>query len=248
MDPMSHLLDGVRARRAVLHRSVLEPPWALRIEEGAQLTLAAVLQGHCTTTFDDGHVAFLGPGQLAIIAGPDPYVVADAPDSPIDVVVRRDGVYTPDGTRLPAAQDPVTCTLDADGSTVLISGSYVVQSDLSARLMTALPRLARVDLPQTSTLLALVVEELGSSSPVGRRPWIAGWTSRLSPPSGHGSTEPTPARGGMRRSLIRSSGRPCAPSMRSRPGPGASTSWRAAAPRRAPLSSPVSRVSWGSRR
>lgn len=108
MDPMSHLLDGVRARRAVLHRSVLEPPWALRIEEEAQLTLAAVLQGHCTTIFDDGQTAFLGPGQLAIIAGADPYVVADAPDSPLDVVVRRDGVFTPDGVLLPQAPDPLT--------------------------------------------------------------------------------------------------------------------------------------------
>ena len=39
MDPLADLLDGPRARNAFLLRSVLDPPWALRIQDEAPLTL-----------------------------------------------------------------------------------------------------------------------------------------------------------------------------------------------------------------
>lgn len=165
MDPLTHLLQGIRTRQSVLHRSILEPPWALRIEERAELTLAAVLKGHCWAVFDDGEAARLDPGQIAIITTTEPYLVADDPLSPIDVVVRRDGVFDPMGTRLDVDSSAMTCTMDEDGSTVVISGNYLVRGDLSGRLVEALPRLAKVELPHSSTLLALLIEELASASP-----------------------------------------------------------------------------------
>jgi hypothetical protein len=45
MDAVAGLLDGPRAREAFLLRSSLDPPWALRIEDGAPLTVVAVVRG-----------------------------------------------------------------------------------------------------------------------------------------------------------------------------------------------------------
>jgi hypothetical protein len=45
VDAVAGLLDGPRARGAFLMRSSLDPPWALRIEAEAPLTLIAVVSG-----------------------------------------------------------------------------------------------------------------------------------------------------------------------------------------------------------
>jgi hypothetical protein len=45
MDAVAGLLDGPRARGAFLLRSTMDPPWSLRIEDEAPLTLIAVVRG-----------------------------------------------------------------------------------------------------------------------------------------------------------------------------------------------------------
>ena len=79
MDALAGLLDGPRARGAFLLRSVLEPPWSLRIQDEAPLTLVAVVRGTAWVVPDDGEPVRLGPGDVAIIRGPEPYTVADDP-------------------------------------------------------------------------------------------------------------------------------------------------------------------------
>ena len=79
MDAVAALLDGPRARGAFLLRSSMDPPWSLRIEDEAPLTLVAVVRGRrrgCCRTAAPGR---LGPGDVAVVRGPDPYTVADDP-------------------------------------------------------------------------------------------------------------------------------------------------------------------------
>jgi len=45
MDAVCSLLQGPRAQGAFLMRSSMDPPWSLRIEDEAPLTLAAVVRG-----------------------------------------------------------------------------------------------------------------------------------------------------------------------------------------------------------
>ena len=45
MDAVAGLLDGPRARGAFLLRCNMDPPWSLRIEDEAPLTLVAVVRG-----------------------------------------------------------------------------------------------------------------------------------------------------------------------------------------------------------
>ena len=165
MDPMSELLQGVRASGSVLHRTILEPPWGLRIAEEAPLTLATVLQGELWVRFDDGETARLAPGELAFLCTPEHYTVGDSPDTPAQIVVEPAGARLVDGTPLPPPPDSVTCTLDDGGGTVVITGNYTVSGDLTARLLAPLPRIAKVRVPQRSALMDFLVEELAHPGP-----------------------------------------------------------------------------------
>ena len=54
VDALAGLLEGPRAREAFLLRSVMDPPWSLRIEDEAPLTLVAVVRGEAWIHLDLG--------------------------------------------------------------------------------------------------------------------------------------------------------------------------------------------------
>src|SRR3569833_3946884 len=87
MDPLAALLDGPRAHGAFLLRSVLTPPWCLRIEDAAPLTVVSVVRGEAWIVPDAGEAALLGEGDVAIARGPDPYLVADHPSTPPQALI-----------------------------------------------------------------------------------------------------------------------------------------------------------------
>jgi hypothetical protein len=72
MDAVAGLLDGPRARGAFLLQSVFDPPWSLRIEDEAPLTIVAVVRGSACVVPDDGEPLELGLGDGAILRGPGP--------------------------------------------------------------------------------------------------------------------------------------------------------------------------------
>jgi hypothetical protein len=94
VDTLAGLLDGPRARDAFLLRSLLSPPWAMRIEDRAPLTLVAVAAGTAFLTVDDAEPRAdnrsvrLDTGDVAVLRGPEPYTVADDPGTRIQVVIR----------------------------------------------------------------------------------------------------------------------------------------------------------------
>ncbi|MGH2969712.1 MAG: cupin domain-containing protein, partial [Solirubrobacteraceae bacterium] len=79
MDAVAGLLDGPRARGAFLLRSSMDPPWSLRIQDEAPLTLVAIVRGEAWVVPDGGEPVRLGRGDVAIVRGPGPYTVADDP-------------------------------------------------------------------------------------------------------------------------------------------------------------------------
>jgi hypothetical protein len=54
MDELTTVLDGPRAQGAFVLRSVLAPPWSIRIQDEAPITVVAVVRGECWVRFDDG--------------------------------------------------------------------------------------------------------------------------------------------------------------------------------------------------
>jgi AraC-like DNA-binding protein len=151
MDSIAGLLDGPRARGAFLLRSVLAPPWSMRIQDEAPLTLVALVRGVAHVIWDAGPGApapaplRLAAGDVAILRGPDPYVVADDPATAPQVVIHPgQHCTTPDGRELTGMRDLGVRTwgnaddVGAD-ATVLLTGTYQLRSETSQRLLDALP-------------------------------------------------------------------------------------------------------------
>src|SRR5687768_16433574 len=92
MDPLADLLDGPRARNAFLLRAVLDPPWSVRIQDGAPLALIAVTRGQAYLLPDENDAMRLDAGDVAIVRGPDPYTIADDPGTAPQIIIHPEQV------------------------------------------------------------------------------------------------------------------------------------------------------------
>jgi AraC-like DNA-binding protein len=172
MDALADVLDGVRARSAEFCRAVLEPPWALRIADGAALALATVLRGHAWVVPDDGEPVLVRPGEVAVVRGPQPYTVSDHPETAPSLEVLAGGrLRTMDGTDVSADEalgrrPDERADREPDGTTVVASGTYQVGGDVGARLLTALPEVVLVSRdPSVLPVLDLLAAELERDDP-----------------------------------------------------------------------------------
>ncbi|MHC0430589.1 AraC family transcriptional regulator [Streptomyces sp. O3] len=142
MDALAGLLEGPRARGAFLVRACFDPPWSVRIEDRAPLTLIVQARGDGWIVPDQGAPLRTRPGDIAIARGPDPYVCADDPATEPRAVIHPGGrCATPDGREIKDYVDLGTRTWGgrADGSVVLLIGTYQMRGELSDRLLDALP-------------------------------------------------------------------------------------------------------------
>jgi AraC-like DNA-binding protein len=171
MDAVAGLLDGPRAREAFLLRSVLDPPWAFRIEDEAPLTVVALVRGEAWTLREGAPPLRAGAGDVLIVRGPDPYVMADDPATAPQVAVGPDQVCRPlrEGGRAIVeglGHGVRTWGNAADGATVMLTGTYRLRSEVSQRLLRALP--AVLHLPREawdSPLVPLLAEEITKDRP-----------------------------------------------------------------------------------
>lgn len=173
MDPLAGLLEGPRARSAFVLRMVMEPPWAVLVQDEAPLTVVAVVAGQAWAAMDDRadpgsepapEPVRLSVGQVALFRGPDPYRLSDQPDTPAQIVVDP-GQRCHDlaGRPLEEAlmQGVRTWGNDPDGSTVLIVGTYEQIGEPGARLLGALPALTVIDGADVgSPVVDLIGEEM----------------------------------------------------------------------------------------
>jgi len=169
MDPLAALLDGPRAHGAFLLRSVLTPPWSLRIEDQAPLTVVSVVRGEAWIVPHAGEAVLLDQGDVAIVRGPDPYLVADDPRTPPQaLILPGQECRTPDGGHLTALSHVGVRTWGhgTDGPVVLLTGTYGMEGELSKRLLTALPTLVVLRAADWPTpLVGLLATEIGRDVP-----------------------------------------------------------------------------------
>jgi AraC-like DNA-binding protein len=170
MDAVAGLLDGPRARGAFLLRSTMDPPWSLRIEDEAPLTLMAIVRGSaCVVVDDGGEVHRVGAGDVAIARGPDPYLVADSPETPPQAIIHPGQVCTtPDGTELKLMDFLGTREWgnSPDGETVMLTGTYQLDGEVSRRLLRALPPLLVLKGDAWETpLIDLLADEIVKDEP-----------------------------------------------------------------------------------
>ncbi|MET0417311.1 MAG: AraC family transcriptional regulator, partial [Actinoplanes sp.] len=144
MDPLAGLLDGPRARGAFVQRCVLNPPWSIHIRDEAPLSIAVVVRGLTWVVPSQGDPVCLDAGDVMVARGPDSYVVADDPATPVQIIIHPGQVCTtPDG-------ESVTHSMrlglrawgnDPDGRDAVITGTYQLRGAVGRRLLDALPPL-----------------------------------------------------------------------------------------------------------
>lgn len=142
MDSFLGFLEGPRARGAFALRTVMQPPWCLRILAESPLTMIAVVSGDVWIVPDEGEPHHLRAGDIGVTRAPDHYNVAHARDAEPDVVVYpgQDCRDLDGNSVLDAMTHGIrTWGNDPNGSTVFLVGAYEALSDVSDRLLKALP-------------------------------------------------------------------------------------------------------------
>ncbi|NGO10737.1 AraC family transcriptional regulator [Streptomyces sp. HC44] len=150
-DPLTDLLNGIRTAGAVFNQSALTGTWAARFEDRSPLALTVLLRGSAWITPQGGDPVRIGPGDVAVLCGGAPYVIADDPATEPDVVIQPGGRCTTTqgeetlGARVPDADTWDTARMAGADSTLLLSGLYTFDSGTPSRLLAALPSVAVVE-------------------------------------------------------------------------------------------------------
>lgn len=170
MDALAGLLDGPRARGAFLLRSMLDPPWSVRIQDKAPLSLVVVVRDDAWVVPDNGEAVRLSPGDVTILRGPDPYTFADDPATVPQIVIHPDQRCTTlageEMTEL-MSLGVRTWGSSTDGASVMLIGTYHLRGEISARLLAVLPPLLvlRKDAWDSTPLIPLLGEEIVRDEP-----------------------------------------------------------------------------------
>lgn len=123
-------------------RACFDPPWSVRVEDEAPLTLMLPVRGDAWLVPDDGEPLRMRPGDVAMARGPAPYTVADDPQGAPRAVIHPGGrCSTPDGSSLMQSGYLGVRTWGdrTDGDAVLLIGTYQAHGEVNRRLLDALP-------------------------------------------------------------------------------------------------------------
>ncbi|MEC4019683.1 AraC family transcriptional regulator [Streptomyces sp. H27-D2] len=170
MDTLAALLEGPKARGAFLLKSVFSPPWALRVEDRAPISVVTMVHGDAWVLPDNGTPALLHPGDVAVMRGPEPYTIADERETPVQIVVGPEQRCNTTGGE--DVTDSMTLGVrtwgddSQEGSSAMLSGTYRAPSEIGRRLLNALPTLlVRPAGAGDNTLIRLLAEEIGKDEP-----------------------------------------------------------------------------------
>lgn len=142
MDALVGLLDGVRARGAFVLRMVLDPPWSMRIQDDAPLTLICQTHGGAVIVGDSSGTVRLEAGDVAITRGTQHYAFADDRRTPPTVVIhpgQRCTTVAGDDLRFEMSLGVRTWGNSPSGVDRSIICAYEGHSEVSTRLLDALP-------------------------------------------------------------------------------------------------------------
>jgi AraC-like DNA-binding protein len=147
----------------------MRSPWSLRIIAESPLTLIAGVVGECWIVPDKGDAVRIGPGDIAITRGPDHYNVSDSPTTAPSVVIHPGQQCRDlDGNSLQEEMMHGVRTWGNDpaGDTLFLVGAYEQLSDISDRLLRALPPVLTVLHSEwDSPIVPLLGEEMIKDEP-----------------------------------------------------------------------------------
>jgi AraC-like DNA-binding protein len=163
MDALAGLLDGVRARGAFVLRLSLDPPWSMRIQDRA-LTLICQTAGTSVVRADGGDEFHLAAGDIALASGACDYVFACSAGVTPQLVIhpgQRCTTLRGDDMRFALSVGVRTWGNSAAGGDRVVIGAYEGHSEVSARLLRALPPVLVVTHADPSPLIDLLTAEAG---------------------------------------------------------------------------------------
>ena len=186
MDVLGGLLDGVRARGAFVLRLSLDPPWSMRIQDDAPLTLICVTHGDTVLVSDAGETLVVRPGDVAVAKGVGAsgatgkdagahYLFADDAGTEPQVIIHPGNRCTTlrgEDLRFAMSVGVRTWGNAAEGSHRAVICAYQDRSEVSSRLLDALPGLFVLRAQDLKTpLVGLLAEEAGRDGP-GQEPYL----------------------------------------------------------------------------
>lgn len=162
MDAISAMLDGPRAQGAFLLKAVFAGDWSLSVEDHAALSVVVVTQGRAVFRGVDGeHVA--STGDVVLVRGPDPYVVASGPGVGEDIRILPGQVCVdPRGSLLEDAMSLGVRTWGNTRSpeaTVMLIGAYERETSVGNLLLHGWPHVLVVS-GLDSPICSLLADEL----------------------------------------------------------------------------------------
>lgn len=150
-------------------RIILDPPWSIRVQDGSPLCLTAMVSGGGWVVPNLGDAVRLGPGDVAIVRGADPYILADDPATSPQVFVHPgQRCATPGGTDLheEMALGVRTWGSDPAGSVTMLLGVYEEVGAVGQRLLDALPPVLVVSHDTwDSTFVSILGREITKDEP-----------------------------------------------------------------------------------
>lgn len=169
VDALTGLLKGPRASGAFTLRISIDPPWSIRVQDGSPLCLTAMMSGGGWAVPDHGDAVYLSPGDVVIIRGSDPYLLADDPATAPQVIVHPgQRCATPDGTELgdEMALGVRMWGTGPDASVSMILGVYEEVGAVGQRLLDVLPPVLLMPRDTwDSTLVSILGREVTKDAP-----------------------------------------------------------------------------------
>lgn len=172
MDTLTEVLDNIRSSGALIGQNLLSPPWAIRRQGGASITVVAMLRGEAWIRREGEDPMPLGTRDLAILTGPGPTLLTSDPAGRTAATC----VLTADGACLEETGQPLSAEdiglggvagegrLDAEH--VLLAGSFPTSGRIAERLLAALPPVFVIPrVHQRSRALGLLEAELDNREP-----------------------------------------------------------------------------------
>lgn len=157
MDAITGVFGGPRARGAFLLRIEMERPWSITVEDGSPLTVVVVTRGAAALT-RSAEAVHLAEGDVLLARGPEPYVLADAVDTPPDIrILPGHQCVDPRGRLVDQTMRLGVRTWGnaVHGTTTILVGSYEHRSEVGDRALSRLPPtsvLRSLDSPLTKLL------------------------------------------------------------------------------------------------
>jgi AraC-like DNA-binding protein len=148
---------------------MMDPPWSIRIEDRAPLSLVSMVKGRAWVIPDDDAPVRLDAGSVAVMRGPDPYTFADDPATQAQVVIHPgQHCTTPDGQPLARAMGLGVRSWgnSATGPTSMLIGTYERHSEIGRPLLSVLPRLVVMQAGEwNSPLVPMLSQEITRDEP-----------------------------------------------------------------------------------